>query len=903
MSSPTIEPLAVWVCGSDPQCDVVVAGPGVSAKHCLIAKYPKGYALQDLGSAGGTWHNGRQLQARAPTWVQPSDQIRLGPSAMLPWPEERSSATAGGRQLGATQRTITIGRSPENSIVLDYPMISREHAKLTINACGRMVLEDLGSTNGTAVGHPGNRIRSAEVRAEQSVFFGSFKIRVSRLLESQKLALGGATQEAVGFQGTEMIIGRDPKCDYPLENPMISWHHARLRKTPGGIEIEDLDSRNGTFVNGARVTGKVTLKTGSEIGLGSIRFRLMDETGNLAKRDYSDNVTIEAAGVVVELERGGVRRRLLDPVSLTVFPYELVALMGPAGAGKTTLLKAINGYSMPAAGHVLFNGEDLYANQEQFRLQVGYVPQDDILHPQLTVREALYYTAKLRTDLRDNEIEARTMQVLRDLNIDDIAGRLIGSAERKVISGGQRKRVNIAMELLSEPSILFLDEPTSGLSSYDAYQVVRLLRRLADCGKTIICTIHQPSVDIFKEFDSLLMVARDKGETPGTLAYFGPAYPESIEFFNPNSTDGETSRSPERLMTGLATRTATDWARDYQGSPYCKDFIEARSGRVLSPDTQPAKPKREFGIGQMITLARRNLLLKLRDRAQTVILLAQAPLFAVLLGIVFHGLTDRHFTDPAKWTEFCGKIATAQFLMVVAAVWFGCNNAARDIVGETIIFRRERMVNLRLPSYLFSKIAVLALLCLFQCTALLAIDYYVCKLSGPFGVLLAVLLLASLVGTVLGLFISALSPTTESAIALLPLLLLPFILLGGGIQPLHQMPQTARWIAAFTPTRWAYEANLLEEARSRNASFQNELEQKFLDCQGALAQCQPRAAAARRQAPPAAAAARTEADIASTAFPEPNGRTGIARSFEVLGVYFGILVVLILGVLRMKPVT
>ena len=610
--------------------------------------------------------------------------------------------------------------------------------------------------------------------------------------------------------------------------------------------------------------------------------------------------------MVVEIERGGTRRRLLDPVSFTIFPSELVALMGPAGAGKTTLLKAINGYTPPADGQVLFNGEDLYANQEQFRLQVGYVPQDDILHPQLTVEEALYYTARLRTDLRDDEIQARILQVLKDLNIDDIGGRLIGSPERKVISGGQRKRVNIAMELLSDPTVLFLDEPTSGLSSYDAYQVMRVLRRLADGGKTVICTIHQPSVDIFREFDALLMVSRDKGDNAGMLVYFGPAYPESIDFFAPPDGRVGVSASPEMLMTGLARRGTTEWAGTYQKSPVRAEYVERRAGQIVSTrtDQKPSKPKRDLGIGQMITLSKRNLLLKLRDKMQTIILLGQAPLFAILVSIVFNGLKDQDFGDPGKWAQFSGKIASAHFLMVVAAVWFGCNNAARDIVGEIPIFQRERMVNLKLPSYVFSKISVLAIICVFQCLTLLGIVYLLCNLSGPFFVMLLVLIAAALVGTALGLLISALSPTTESAIAFLPVVLLPFILLGGGIKPVHEMPQTAQWIAAVTPTRWAYEANLLQEAKTRKATFRNELEQKLIDCQNAVGQCEARSAqmagGRARPSQPAARKAALQTDIAAAAFPADDGRSSLARSFEVLGIFFGVMSILILSTLSLK---
>jgi ABC-type transport system involved in multi-copper enzyme maturation permease subunit len=304
----------------------------------------------------------------------------------------------------------------------------------------------------------------------------------------------------------------------------------------------------------------------------------------------------------------------------------------------------------------------------------------------------------------------------------------------------------------------------------------------------------------------------------------------------------------------------------------------------------------------MMTLSRRNVLLKLRDRTQTLILLAQAPLFAALLTMVFQGLTDRHFGDPAEWAQFCSKISSVHFLMVVAAVWFGCNNAARDIVGETAIFQRERMVNLKLPSYVFSKMAVLGLICVFQCLTLLTIVYFISDLSGPFGLLLLVLVVASLVGAAIGLLISALSPTTEAAIAFLPVVLLPFILLGGGIKPVNEMPTTARWIAAITPTRWAYEANLLSEARSRHASFKNELEQKFVDSQNALAQCQARGVPARNRLAPSqqAPAVKTETDLAETAFPLADGRSTTFRSLQILGIFLGVLLILILGTLSVK---
>ena len=888
-----MKPLRVWVYGRGPGVEVIVEGPDIADRHCLVAQYAEGFALEDLASAAGTYVNGERLSARQPRWVTHADDIRLGAAAALPWP------LTGG---GPPPRVIAIGRAPDNDVVLDYPMVSWQHARLTRGSTGELVVEDLGSTNGTFLNAPDNRISVAPVRPDDSVFFGTLKVRASRLLESGRLVLGDASQGQVRFTGQQMVLGRDPEADCPLPYPMISWRHARLERTSRGIEVEDLGSRNGTFVDGVRIHGRVALQPGSEIALGSFRFRLLDDKGTLDKRTYADNVTISAVGVTVDVGRGSARQQLLQPVSLTILPGELVALMGLAGAGKTTLLKALNGYTPPTTGRVLFNGDDLYEHQEQFRTQIGYVPQDDILHAQLTVREALRYTARLRTDLRTDEIEARVTQVLTDLGIEDIGGRLIGSPEHKVISGGQRKRVSIAMELLSDPSVLFLDEPTSGLSSYDALQVVQLLRRLADRGKTIICTIHQPSTDIFKEFDGLLLVGRDKGNHPGMLVYFGPAYPAAIDFFSPHPKTGAAG-SPEDVMTGLAGRAASEWARAYEQSRFHDAYIVRRAVAAPDPGARQQRRRRAaFSLGQFPTLASRTLRLKLRDRVQMAILLAQAPLFAALVSIVFFGLVDRHFDDPAEWAQFSGKLASVHFLMVVAAVWFGCNNAARDIVGETTVLQRERMVNLGLPSYVASKIAVLALLCVIQCTALLAVVYYFCDLVGPFATIWTVLVAASLTGTALGLLISAMSHTTEAAIAFLPVVLLPFILLGGGIKPVHEMPNLAQSIAAVTPTRWAYEANLLQEARQRSSTFTNALERKLLECQQAVAACQsarqPRGASGG-EGPPARSVA-TERDVAATVFPPTVGRSTLRFTFQTLATQFAVAIILVLTALTVR---
>ncbi|MGA2673179.1 MAG: FHA domain-containing protein [Terracidiphilus sp.] len=818
-------PQTSWVIGRETGCDLMVPESAVSSRHCRLTHHANGFTVEDLNSTNGTFVNGVKIAPGEPVWVAHGARITLGSRIEMPWPvapnnpsgREETIHSAFESSARAGQRQITIGRSPDSDVQIDLPIIGWNHAVITVQN-GQYILEDRNSRNGTAIGQLGNRIQRAVLDPSSDVYLGSYKVAAAQLISGgKKVEIGEAAFHKVNFRGNTMEIGRDPQSDVPLQFPMVSWRHARLTRSPGGILVEDLGSRNGTYVDGVRIGAKVLVKPGQEIGLGSFRFQLL-EGGELAQREYYGNVTIEANGIVVHAPNG---KRLLNAVSLTVFPSELVALMGPAGAGKTTLLKALNGYTRPVEGMVLFNGSSLYDYYDRFRQQMGYVPQDDIVHPQLTVRQALYFSARLRTDLTDAEIDARTEKVLDDLGIPDKIDTVIGSPERKTLSGGQRKRVNIALELITDTPVLFLDEPTSGLSSYDAESVVDLLKSLSKTGKTIVTTIHQPSLKVYKQFDDLLMVSRDKGDSPGALVYFGPAYPDSIQFFNPPAVNAQPAASspaaqpelnPEMLFSGMntvpeANRTET-WRKRYEASRYQKEFAAGRSGKqpAARGKTGEESPRRQFGFKQWLALVKRNVIVKLQDRAQTAILLMQAPFFAILVCVIASPL-DKN--DPAGLAE---KLPIAHFLMVVAAIWFGCNNAARDIVGEWTIYRRERMVTLKLVPYIFSKLAVLLALCTFQCGVMLGIVYLVCGLHGNFVSGFLVLLMASMIGAGLGLCVSAVSKTNESAIALLPVVLLPIIALGGGMRPIYVMPKVGQAISLAIPSRWAFEANLVDEA-------------------------------------------------------------------------------------------
>jgi len=815
-----------WLIGSAPVCDVVVEGATVSGRHCRLARVSGAYMIEDLGSANGTWASGQKIAA--PQSVEPGQPVTLGRNVPFPWERilDPNAAASGAPPLPPGTKVIRIGRSTDNDVVLDYPTISGYHARVLIEPRGAFI-EDLGSMNGTAVNAANRKIRRAPLLPADRVFFGSYPVPASRLLSRNETpTVGGQPHQVIPIARDRTVVGRDPGCDFPLPFPSVSWRHAELVKTSRGLEVRDLKSMNGTFIDGERVTGSRLLKPGEVVSLGSISLELTG-AGELQRRDYKGNVTIEVDDLCVNA-RENTGNRLLEKVNLTVFPTEMVALMGPSGAGKTTLLKTLNGYTVPAAGSVLFNGNSLYRSFDTYRLELGYVPQDDITHALLTVFEALYFTARLRTDLHDPEIKDRIRTVLQTLDISGIADKLIGSPERKVISGGQRKRVSIAMELICDPTVLFLDEPTSGLSSSDSLKVVKHLYDLARGGKTVMLTIHQPSTSIYRLFDQLVLVARDSKDKlpsgvnpgPGKLVYYGPAYPDSLEFFNPEAVEELKQRapgcdpSPDLIFEGLedSALTTEDWEHKYRQSSQKRLYADQRKGTVHTTERASLRKGQRFQIGQLGSLVHRNLILKLRDRLQTGILLAQSPAFALLVCLAFSRLRFNPAGDGNDWPDFTAKLGSVHFLMIIASIWFGCNNAVREIVGEWPIFEREQMAGLKIPLYILSKVVVLGCLCGFQCFTLLAIIYYFCGLHGPFWNSYGILLLTSFCGVGIGLCISAKFRTTDSALASLPVVLLPMIVLAGGMLPLYTMNGYTQAIAMAIPSRWAYEANLLDEA-------------------------------------------------------------------------------------------
>lgn len=629
---------------------------------------------------------------------------------------------------------------------------------------------------------------------------------------------------------TRWIIGAAESCDIRVSSAFVSARHCRLDLDGDHWVITDLGSTNGTYVNGLKIKSPTIISDDDTVTLGrsfplpwpSSAARPSRPHVDPAARPSPTGPGDRPAGLRLEARRLSVDvggRRLLDDVSLVFSPGELVGIMGPSGAGKSTLLQALAGTSTPATGVVLAGQLDLYEHGDRARGLVGYVPQDDIMHTDLTVARALRYAARLRlpSSFSDRDIETRIGGVLDQLDIASTANARIGSPERRGISGGQRKRVNVAFEMLTDPPILVLDEPTSGLSSTDALTLMRLLRRLASAGRTVILTIHQPSVEVLRMFDAIAVIGKDRSTRDrGTLVWYGPPLPDAMAFFDPGGPATAGSCDPDGILRGLLTRTVSQWRAAYLATGTYRQWIVEKpyveEGQATVP--RPPRPRRPGVLRQFMTLCARMLAVKVGDAWNTALLLLQAPVIAALIAAVFSGRTLEAL-DEASWARVTPALGMTTFLLALTAVWFGCSNAAREIVAERAIYRREHLAGLSATAYLGSKIAVLTGFCLIQCAILLSIVVPWCGLKGDLPTAFLLLVLAAQTGTALGLALSATARTPEVAAAALPLLIIPMVILGGILLPLSELPAFTAPAADVMPSRWAFEGLIVNEAGAR----------------------------------------------------------------------------------------
>jgi ABC-type multidrug transport system ATPase subunit len=488
------------------------------------------------------------------------------------------------------------------------------------------------------------------------------------------------------------------------------------------------------------------------------------------------------------------------------------------------------------------------------------VPQDDIVHPELTVWEAVRYSAKFRLppDYSEEEIDRRVELTLAQLGLENVRHLQIGRPEKKILSGGQRKRVNIAMELVTDPIIMFLDEPTSGLAADDTTALVQLLADLAkQTGKTIITTIHQPAKDEFEKFNLALVLGQG-----GVPIFYGPTR-DAYRFFGsylerqgkPNTVDNPRdmfdmlnqrerpiwdamrSQNPSASRHEARQAAAREWNAEFfaPNNPIFQKMYSGPRSVGTGAEHQGVPHSRPRTSGQFFNLLGRYFRTKVRDVGGILIMLAQAPIIGLVLALVFGWQKEatpywclgalqelgRRYSgaiDQAggKWLENMtptGDNAAAIFFVVVAAVWFGTSNAAREIVSERAIYKRERMVNLKLFNYVFSKFLLLSLISALQCTVLLGIVFFTLGFNGgpiAFAVELAILIITSMNSVALGLLLSTMVTSSEAAMALTPIALIPQIVLGGLMVPQTTNP-LLQWPMYVVPARWGFQGVVAQE--------------------------------------------------------------------------------------------
>ncbi len=589
-----------------------------------------------------------------------------------------------------------------------------------------------------------------------------------------------ATELVQATKGT-LAIGRAPDNDHVIDHPMVSAHHARLVLLPdGSYELEDLHSANGTYVDGEKIIGKVHLRLGESFQIGPVRLRAA-QGGQMEADDLRFSTRVDVQGLSYDVP--GKPIRLLRGISFTIQPGEFVALMGPAGAGKTTLMENVNGNMTPSEGRVIVNGMDLHSNFDAMRGHIGYVPQDDIVHRKLTVYEACYYTAKMRMKgVPEQELHDRVVQVLTELDIVHRANVVIGGPEARVLSGGQRKRVNLAMELVTDPAILFLDEPTSGLSSSDAKSVMQVLKELTQKGRTIIITIHQPSKDIYEMMDNALILG-----VGGRLIYYGPVTGAYKRF--------GTEENPDSLFEALTPKNMTDedWDKmreDYKATPWYRAFVYERA--TAPPDARVRAPRarapRRFGVRQFFLLFERMTKLYTRDVGWLIGAVVGAPLLMFFLSSLLDKESQRH---------------VLLFVANLLAFFFGIFPSIEMVNSESTIFKRERMVNLKIPSYVMSKALFLLAFGLFQAFTMAAIIVWWVGVDGALPAVFAVLLTVQLAGATAGLFFSTLAESSKVALLMMLGWLVLMIAFSGFVVKLPDLRSGGlQWILGPSAMRW-----------------------------------------------------------------------------------------------------
>jgi ABC-type multidrug transport system ATPase subunit len=690
-------------------------------------------------------------------------------------PDGGATATAapatliqGGRRLALHGDGLTIGRRSENDVVIQGELVSRHHARIAAGECGWYV-SDLDSMNGTFLNGQRLRGRSCWLASGDTISVGGEQMRFVAGDRTQAGQAGTPMLPArmVQYLGGRLTLGRDPGNDIVLDDPNVSRFHAEVVPGPGAVAVRDLGSSNGTRVNG-RLVATAAVVTGAEIGIGPFRI-LFDGSGFLARNDRgalrldASNLTVQASG-----------KQILTGVTVSIEPGELVAIIGESGAGKSTLIKALAGVDRPTGGTVTVSGEPVAGRLTD----IGYVPQDEIVHGALTVREALRYSARLRLpeDASGRDVDAAVSRVLTEVDLAEHADTRIAR-----LSGGQRKRAGVAVELLSRPSLLFLDEPTTGLDPELETRMMVLLRQLASAQRAVTVVTH--ATKNLEVCDRLIVMGRG-----GELSFSGSPR-DALQFFGVDTYDD--------IYRALKERPTREWRRRYETGS-----LGVQGGSVpAAPVVGSRRRTHRRTLPQARVLTARYLRLLTRDRRNLLILLGQVPLLALGMAGLFSAGVFEHGAHHAA------NSAQLMFLLVTTAVWLGSIDAAREVVKERSVFSRESAAGVRLGAYLLSKAAVLFTLAAVQTTALAALVFALRPLHEPASAYLQVgliLMVTSAAAVSLGLLISSAVRSQDQATSFIPLALIPQLFFAGAIVPVARMVEPIATLSALVPAQWSF---------------------------------------------------------------------------------------------------
>ncbi|WP_066627595.1 ATP-binding cassette domain-containing protein [Labilibacter marinus] len=656
----------------------------------------------------------------------------------------------------------------------------------------------------------------------------TFHIKDSEYALMESFVIGDASSE---LDDTNVLVINNQEKNAYKNTRHLYWEHVKdeisiLRIRSGSLYLLKIGNHIDININGQLLSSDRihVLTPGCSIRNNRINpIYYTDIVGTFASDNISTPISFSVEAISYQFKNKAYG---VQPLSFHSESGKLVGIMGSSGAGKTTLTNILSGIYKPYTGKVLVNGIDIHEESDKTEGLIGYVSQDDLLMENLTVYQNLLYNAKLCFgDYSDFKIKKRVLDLLSSLGLGDIKDMKVGSPLNKKISGGQRKRLNIALELMREPAILFLDEPTSGLSSRDSANIMDLLKELAQKGKLVFVVIHQPSSEIFKMFNQLVVL--DSG---GYLIYDGDPV-ESINYFKSNIKQANREESecntcgnvnPEQVLNIVSSQVIDEYGsftknRKIDPKEWNKRFINNKektnsSQEKINGDLPKINFKIPNRLKQFMVFIKRDFLSKLSNRQYLLINLLETPVLALLLSSIIKYYNVDAVNNQGYIFQNNPNIVVYIIMSVIIALFVGLTVSAEEIISDRKILKREEFLNLSRFSYLISKVFILTAISAIQTLLLVAIGNSIIEIKGLFFEYWLILFSVSVFANLLGLNISDSAKQAVNIYILIPFLIIPQIILSGvfisydHLNPKYSSPNKIPWYGEIITARWAFEA-------------------------------------------------------------------------------------------------